>query len=134
MKSARNRVIVAHRATKELLRTEEQLVWSSRQQLHPPTRERAMSPEPEKVREGDWRLSPPPRRSGGTTAAEVKAEPPPAPVPDWEEVTRRWHRQLALVYHPDKGGSVEAMEVVNAGYALLKQLLTEQHQDAPRRG
>lgn len=51
--------------------------------------------------------------------------PRPAPPADWPEVMRRWYRELARRYHPDHGGSDEAMKVVNAAHELLRRLLDE---------
>jgi hypothetical protein len=39
------------------------------------------------------------------------------------ELIPRWYRQLALRYHPDRGGSVEAMRVVNDAHERLRELL-----------
>jgi hypothetical protein len=48
------------------------------------------------------------------------------PHPDWPELLRQWQRQMSLDYHPDRGGSVEAMQAVNDGYERLLELL-ERH-------
>ena len=48
--------------------------------------------------------------------------PAPALAPGWEEVARRWHAQLALKHHPDRGGSTAAMRVVNEAYELLREM------------
>jgi hypothetical protein len=34
-----------------------------------------------------------------------------------------WYRGLAMDYHPDRGGSVEAMKVINEAHARLKKLV-----------
>ena len=57
----------------------------------------------------------------------VAPPPPPPPPPTGhlvaiEKVIRSWHRQMALKYHPDRGGSHEQMLIVNEGAELLKQL------------
>lgn len=64
-------------------------------------------------------------RSGPT-----RSPPPPPPPPPSsggsgvtiEKVIRAWHRQMALKYHPDRGGSHEVMLAINEGAELLKQL------------
>jgi Putative quorum-sensing-regulated virulence factor len=33
-----------------------------------------------------------------------------------------WYRRMALKYHPDRGGSQEAMKVINAGVELFREL------------
>jgi hypothetical protein len=45
---------------------------------------------------------------------------PPRPG-DLAGVVRDWYRDLALTYHPDKGGSVAAMQVVNECHERLKR-------------
>lgn len=46
--------------------------------------------------------------------------PPPAPPPaDIKSKVRAWHRALVLKYHPDRGGSHEAMIAVNDAYDSL---------------
>jgi hypothetical protein len=55
--------------------------------------------------------------------------PPPHPPPqypppvDWPSVLRTWHRELALEYHPDRGGHPEAMKAINVAVDRLKQLV-----------
>jgi uncharacterized protein (DUF3820 family) len=56
--------------------------------------------------------------------------PPASPPPDWLRLIRRWYRQLSLRYHPDRGGSAEAMQAVNAAHELLQSLLVE-HERRP---
>src|SRR5437762_1779433 len=41
------------------------------------------------------------------------APPPAAATSDVEQLVRRWYRELAKKYHPDRGGTNEAMKVVN---------------------
>jgi hypothetical protein len=48
-------------------------------------------------------------------------EPPP-PV-NWQAVLTEWYRGLALDYHPDRGGSVEAMQAINEAHKRLKRLV-----------
>ena len=40
-----------------------------------------------------------------------------------QEALRRWHRQLCLDFHPDRGGSKEAMQAVNEAYGRLRKVL-----------
>ena len=47
------------------------------------------------------------------TTGEAIALPP---------LASRWYRQLATEFHPDKGGSHEAMKAVNRGRDLLLQM------------
>jgi hypothetical protein len=37
-------------------------------------------------------------------------------------IADRWYRRLAMEFHPDKGGSHDAMKAVNRGRELLLQL------------
>jgi hypothetical protein len=46
-----------------------------------------------------------------------------APAPDWEEVVRTWYRQLSLEFHPDRGGSKEAMQAINEAYHRLTKMI-----------
>jgi len=39
------------------------------------------------------------------------------------EVLGQWYRRASLQYHPDRGGSTLAMQVVNEAYATLKEAL-----------
>lgn len=40
-----------------------------------------------------------------------------------EEEAKARYRELAMLHHPDKGGSVEVMKTINSEYAELKQYL-----------
>ena len=44
---------------------------------------------------------------------------------DWQALLRRWHREMVLRFHPDRGGSHEAMAALNLAYERLKELLVE---------
>lgn len=44
------------------------------------------------------------------------------PPANWSDVMQTWYRGLCLKYHPDRGGSTEAMQIVNDAYDRLKQL------------
>ena len=48
------------------------------------------------------------------------AEPPAGSLTT--SVCNQWYRTMAVRFHPDKGGSHEAMKAVNAGRELLLQL------------
>jgi hypothetical protein len=51
---------------------------------------------------------------------DPRREPPPGSEP--ADLIRRWHRQMSLTHHPDRGGEESAMKAVNEGYDLLKSL------------
>jgi hypothetical protein len=40
-------------------------------------------------------------------------------------LARRWHREMSLRFHPDRGGSQEAMQAANAGYERLVEMIEE---------
>lgn len=46
--------------------------------------------------------------------------PPPVDV---SATVAAWFRRMALEFHPDRGGSNDAMRAVNRGLELLKELL-----------
>jgi hypothetical protein len=56
-------------------------------------------------------------------AGRFQEQPCRPPAADWSGVIARWYRQLALDFHPDRGGSHEAMKVVNEAYNRLRKLL-----------
>lgn len=56
---------------------------------------------------------------GGRAGSSQRRAAPPA---DWSSVIARWYRQLALDYHPDRGGSTEAMQIVNDAHRRLREL------------
>ena len=43
-----------------------------------------------------------------------------------EELKSEYHR-LCMAHHPDRGGSTEAMQIVNAEYAELFQMVKDKH-------
>lgn len=52
-------------------------------------------------------------------------EPPPEPgrqLVELKAIIRMWHREMAMKFHPDRGGSVEAMAAINAAHDRLKKL------------
>jgi hypothetical protein len=49
--------------------------------------------------------------------------PEPPPRADLEGIVRTWYRGLCMAYHPDHGGSVEAMKAINEAHDRLKKLL-----------
>lgn len=51
----------------------------------------------------------------------------PSPSADLPGVITQWHRQLAADFHPDRGGSVEAMQAINEAYDRLKKVLGIRH-------
>jgi hypothetical protein len=42
---------------------------------------------------------------------------------DWPARISRWYRQLCLDFHPDRGGSKEAMQAINEAHERLKKAL-----------
>lgn len=60
-------------------------------------------------------------RRGGTSRR--RRESAPAPLAHWEGLFSRWYREMALQFHPDRGGSKEAMQAINAAADRLKELL-----------
>lgn len=63
-------------------------------------------------------------------AEEVTAaEPPPQaggkfhPPADWSDILSRWHREMVLRFHPDRGGSHEAMVALNVAFERLQELV-----------
>ena len=50
---------------------------------------------------------------------ESRWKPPPPPA---KLDIAAWHRRLSMRFHPDHGGSKEAMQAVNAGRDLLEQM------------
>jgi hypothetical protein len=58
---------------------------------------------------------------------EVACEVYPMPT-DLSALLPGWYHGLARDYHPDRGGSVEAMQVVNEAHERLKQQLTRSQQ------
>jgi hypothetical protein len=49
---------------------------------------------------------------------ETKAPPPV----DWDGLLRSWYREMSLRFHPDRGGSTEAMQAINHAYDRLREL------------
>jgi hypothetical protein len=68
--------------------------------------------------------------------AESEPQPPPQRRPrkpragTWEPILRAWYRDLALEFHPDRGGSLEAMQVINRANERLRELVL--HSPAPK--
>jgi uncharacterized protein (DUF3820 family) len=58
-------------------------------------------------------------------AGAFRAPAPPRPPANWSEIVRRWHREMALEFHPDRGGSNEACQALNAAHDRLQELLDE---------
>jgi hypothetical protein len=52
-----------------------------------------------------------------------RAQPQPGPPVQWPEVIRQWYHGLARDYHPDRGGSVEAMKAINEAHERLLNLV-----------
>jgi hypothetical protein len=62
------------------------------------------------------------RRREAGTAPGTGATPGASPPAQWAALVARWYRELALAYHPDRGGSHEQMLVVQDAYQRLKKL------------
>lgn len=45
-------------------------------------------------------------------------------VPPREIDVAAWYRRLSIEFHPDRGGSCEAMVAINRGKELLQEMLT----------
>jgi hypothetical protein len=57
--------------------------------------------------------------------ARAEEAPPPSPscgLVDIRGVISSWYREMSLRFHPDRGGSDEAMKAINHAYDRLKQL------------
>jgi hypothetical protein len=61
---------------------------------------------------------------------QEQAEGPPPPRPQqqagppakMDEIIRQWYRDLVMRWHPDRGGSKEAMQAINDAHDRLRQL------------
>ena len=49
------------------------------------------------------------------------------PIPETLEDLKSMYRQLAMTYHPDRGGDTEAMKKINAEYDILFPKLKDIH-------
>jgi hypothetical protein len=56
--------------------------------------------------------------------ADTAGDDPPAAqaAPAWVNIIRQWHREMALQFHPDRGGHPEAMKAINHAADRLKEL------------
>jgi hypothetical protein len=62
------------------------------------------------------------RRDGGR---HDTPQPPPrqsGAMVNIGEVVRQWWREMALRYHPDRGGSTEVMQALNNAHQRLREL------------
>jgi len=55
----------------------------------------------------------------------INPPPPPSSGPNVDILIKKWYRECARVYHPDSGGSHEAMKAINDAHERLKRLATE---------
>src|SRR5262249_39626481 len=49
---------------------------------------------------------------------------------DWLGVIHEWHERMVLKHHPDRGGSKEVMQQLDAAAEELKELVSERMQKA----
>jgi hypothetical protein len=61
------------------------------------------------------------RRRDFDPPPEREANDPSPPV-QWSAIISTWYRGLARDYHPDRGGTVEAMQAINEAHERLKKL------------
>lgn len=64
------------------------------------------------------------RNLSPTMRAEINRLLSGAVVPT-EDIVTKWYRRLAREFHPDLGGSHEAMKAVNRGRELMIELLKQ---------
>jgi hypothetical protein len=66
----------------------------------------------------------PPRRRNPRPGPPPGPPPPPPPPPAvLAGVIDRWHRRLVMLHHPDRGGSTEVMQAINAAVDELRQMI-----------
>lgn len=54
---------------------------------------------------------------------EEPSKPRAHPPVDWSTVITKWHREMSMRFHPDRGGSVEAMQAINHATDRLRELV-----------
>jgi hypothetical protein len=68
------------------------------------------------------------RQAIATELAGRGAPPPPGPTPPSNQVAltsalvRTWPREMIMRFHPDRGGSNEAMQAINHAHDRFRQL------------
>jgi Putative quorum-sensing-regulated virulence factor len=45
------------------------------------------------------------------------------PPADWSGIISRWHHELVLIHHPDRGGDVRVMQALNDAADRLRKLV-----------
>jgi hypothetical protein len=63
------------------------------------------------------------RREELDERAQARREWQIDPVPDFRRLVDGWYRGLCLDYHPDRGGSTEAMQAINDAHERLLALI-----------
>lgn len=63
------------------------------------------------------------RRILGIGRPSYSPPPPPPQTPLALPIVNEWYRRLAREFHPDLGGSHEAMKAVNRGRELMMELV-----------
>jgi hypothetical protein len=56
-------------------------------------------------------------------AEETRDAEQSVPAVSWPSLIRDWYRGLAMEFHPDRGGSVEAMRAINEAHDRLRKLV-----------
>lgn len=51
-------------------------------------------------------------------------QPSPTP-PELDAIVKQWYRRLVLKWHPDRGGSNDAMQAINDAYESLCELIKQ---------
>jgi hypothetical protein len=54
---------------------------------------------------------------------QPRAETTPAPQLPIRPILTQWFAEMSRKFHPDSGGTTEAMAAINTGYERLRQLL-----------
>jgi hypothetical protein len=63
------------------------------------------------------------RRAGQDDDPGPQPQRHPPPSVDWWPIVKRWYGEMALRFHPDRGGSHAAMVAINEVRGRLEELL-----------
>jgi uncharacterized protein (DUF3820 family) len=61
-------------------------------------------------------------RRRANTDADAGAGRSGGALVDLPALIRRWHAEMSLLFHPDRGGSTAAMQAINHGADRLKEM------------